>query len=74
MRPTRQTGDDHYSRRTPEKVKRGPGAPGAKLRTDDIDLICAFWRNGMRDKTEIGRRFGVSRITVWRHLRQAGLV
>ena len=31
MQPTRQRGDQHYSKRTPERVRRGPDAPGAKL-------------------------------------------
>lgn len=72
--PTHPSGADHWTRRTPEKIARGPDASGAKLRDDDIDLICAFWRNGMRNKSDIGRRFGVTRITVWRHLKARGLI
>lgn len=74
MQPTRQTGDDHYSRRTPEKIRRGPDAPGAKLRADDIEAMCAEWVRGSMDKAWLGRKYGVSRITVWRHLKARGLV
>lgn len=72
--PAHPSGDAHWTRRTPEKIKRGTAAQGAKLRDDDIDLICAFWCSGMRNKSAIARRFGVTRVTVWRHLRAHGLI
>lgn len=62
------SGAQHYSKRTPEKVKRGPDAPGAKLRAEDIAALCADYDNGA-NKSELARMYGVSRITVWRHIK-----
>lgn len=72
--PTHPSGENHWTRRMPERVVRGTAAAGAKLRDEDIDLICAFWRNGWHNKSAIGWHFGVSRITVWRHLKARGLI
>lgn len=66
MQPTRQKGDQHYSKRTPEKVKRGPDAPGAKLSADDRAAIRQMACVPGANHTRIGRMFGVSRQTVWR--------
>jgi predicted DNA-binding protein (UPF0251 family) len=67
--PTRQSGALHYSRRTPERVLRGPDAPGAKLSADDIDGMCALYQCGA-NQTWLARKYGVSRMTVWRHVRE----
>lgn len=71
---TRQSGDAHWTRRTPEKIKCGPDAAGAKLSEAQIDDLCDWWQTGMRNKSWLARKFGVTRITVWRHLRARGLI
>lgn len=71
--PTHPSGPDHWTRRTPEKIKRGPDASGAKLRDDDIDLICAFHLAGA-NHTALGRLMGVHRKTIFRHLRARGIL
>jgi DNA invertase Pin-like site-specific DNA recombinase len=68
MQPTRQSGDQHYSKRTPHKVKRGVDAPGAKLSEFEIAEIRAAFDSGAT-KTDLARAYGVSRITIWRHLK-----
>lgn len=72
--PTHPSGDAHWTRRTPERIPRGAAAPGAKLNEAQIDELCDLWRAGTHNKTWLGRRFGVTRITVWRHLRARGLI
>lgn len=72
--PTRQTGDQHWTRRTPEAVPRGPAAAGAKLSEAQIEALCGDWLAGQPKKAVLARRYGVSRVTVWRHLKERGLV
>ena len=64
-----QSGDRHYSKRTPEKVKRGTNAPGAKLRPADILRLYQYADGGWRPH-ELASHFRVSRQTIWRHLRR----
>lgn len=66
MQPTRQSGDQHYSRRTPEKVRRGPNAPGAKLSAAQIADMCAERAAGA-ESGALAAKYGISRYTVWRH-------
>lgn len=68
------SGSHHWTRRKPELIKRGPDAPGAKLSAAEIEALCAHYAVYRPRKTWLARRYGVSRITVWRHLRAAGLV
>jgi len=68
MQPTRQKGDQHYSHRNPELVRRGPDAPGAKLSQAQIAAICAAAAAGV-EKSAIAEMYGVSRITIWRHVK-----
>jgi hypothetical protein len=66
MQPTRQAGANHYSKRTPEKVRRGPDAPGAKLSETQIADMCAERAAGVA-QTILAEKYQVSRYTVWRH-------
>lgn len=65
MQPNRQSGDQHYSKRTPEKVRRGPDAPGAKLSQAQIAEMCAERAAGA-EPAVLAEKYGISRITVWR--------
>jgi DNA-binding CsgD family transcriptional regulator len=66
----RQSGPVHWMHRKPELIRRGPQANGAKLTEHDIAAICAL---ADFPTDEIARHFNVSRFTVWRHLKAAGL-
>lgn len=66
------SGDRHYSRRHPEWVRRGPDAPGAKLSTEQIAEIYALHDEGA-NMPELARAYGVSRITIWRHIKARGI-
>lgn len=68
MQPIRQSGDQHYSRRTPEKVRRGTESHAAKLSAAQITAIRAAFECGAT-KTALARQYGVSRITIWRHVK-----
>jgi predicted DNA-binding protein (UPF0251 family) len=59
-------GDQHYARRTPERVRRGSAANGAKLNDDERAAIRQMADVPGANQTRIGRVFGVSRQTVWR--------
>jgi hypothetical protein len=61
-----QRGDQHYSKRTPQKVRRGVDAPGAKLSAVDRATIRHMCDAPFANHTRIGRLFGVSRQTIWR--------
>ena len=67
-------GDRHWTRLTPERIRRGPAAPGAKLSQAQIDMLCsAHYDHGARP-ADLARLFAVSRITVWRHLRARAIL
>lgn len=68
--PTRQRGDQHWTRRAPERILRGPAAPGAKLSPDGIERTTREFENGA-NQTWLARKYGVSRYTVWRHVRKS---
>jgi transcriptional regulator of acetoin/glycerol metabolism len=72
--PTRQSGDDHWTRRTPDRVARGSSAPGAKLTPEQIAALCQEFAANHGAQTRMARKYGVSRVTVWRHLKAAGLI
>ncbi len=67
------SGPHHWTRRTPELIRRGVDAPGAKLSAAQIAAMCEHFRVYRPTKSWLARRYGVSRITVWRHLKVAGL-
>lgn len=54
--------------RQPERVQRGADASGAKLSTEEIAAMCAAHARGA-SKTWLAKKYGVSRITVWRHVK-----
>lgn len=64
----RPAGDCHWTRRKPELIKRGVESHAAKLTPDDITRLYQFADSGWLP-SEIASHFGVTRITVWRHLR-----
>lgn len=68
------SGDKHWTRRMPERVRRGATHPSAKLTPQQIEEVCALFAQFNVARTEIARHFGVSRITIWRHLKAAGLL
>lgn len=63
------SGEKHYSRQHPEWVLRGPDAPGAKLKPDEIAALREELEEPGANKTHLAKKYGVSRITVWRHAR-----
>lgn len=68
MKLNHPSGDQHWMRRMPERVLRGPAAPGAKLTSRQIARLHEL-RDANLNNSEIARILGVSRITVWRHLK-----
>lgn len=62
------SGDDHWTRRTPERVLRGTDSHAAKLTDYEICELCAAFDQGAK-KSELARQYEVSRITIWRHIK-----
>ncbi len=62
------SGDRHWTRRKPERIRRGADSHAAKLSAAQIEAARVLHDNGYT-KSEIARLLGVSRITIWRHLR-----
>lgn len=67
--PIRQSGDQHWTRREPDRILCGTRAPGAKLSTFEIEELCSAYDLGTMNKSELARFYGVARITIWRHLK-----
>jgi predicted DNA-binding protein (UPF0251 family) len=63
-----QRGRFHWMHRKPDLIRRGAQANGAKLSAADDETIRILtakgWTNG-----QIADHLGVSRVTIWRHLR-----
>lgn len=57
-------------RRMPERIVRGPDAPGAKLSAEDIEALHADLKMPGANKTHLAAKYGVSRYTIWRHSRE----
>lgn len=64
------SGDRHWTRREPERVLRGPAAPGAKLSAATIERMIQESKGGA-SQTWLARKYNVARITVWRHVRKS---
>ncbi len=64
-------GDRHWTRRTPERIKRGTDSHAAKLSAAAIDRMRQEFEGGA-SQTWLARKYGVSRYTIWRHLRKSG--
>ena len=58
----------------PHRVRRGTQGNGAKLTEDQIEEICALFSQAGSGRTWLARSFGVSRVTIWRHLKARGLI
>lgn len=67
--PTHPSGDNHWTRRRPELLKRGTASPFAKLNARDIENLCAWHKTGNYSQNWLARHFRVTRTTVWRHLK-----
>lgn len=65
-------GAHHWTCRKPELIRRGTESHAAKLRLEDIALLYQFADMGWLP-SEIASHFGVTRITVWRHLKARSL-
>lgn len=68
------SGSTHWTRRKPDLIKRGTESHAAKLSAEQIEEICMRFRDGCHNRSWLARKYGVSRITVWRHLKAAKLV
>lgn len=66
------SGIRHWTRRKPERIKRGIDSHAAKLQPDDITLLYRFADAGWLP-SQIASHFGVTRVTVWRHLKSRSL-
>lgn len=69
----RQTGDQHWTRRQPDRVRRGTQGNSAKLTDEQVAALCAYYRGGAQ-QTWLAQKFGISRVTVWRYLKAAGVL
>lgn len=74
MTPSHPSGDRHWTKRDPDRVLRGTKAPGAKLNAHEIAEMCAAFDAGDTNRSRLARIYGVSRITIWRHLKARGLL
>lgn len=63
------SGAAHWTKRTPDRIRRGTQAPGAKLTPAQILLLYAAIDGGA-NQSFLARTLGVSRMTVWRHLKE----
>lgn len=70
----RQKGDFHWSRRQPDRVRRGTDSHASVLSPRDIDAICEDWTRNHPRKTWLARKHGVNRVTIYRHLKARGLI
>lgn len=62
------SGDSHWTRREPNRILRGVDAPGAKLSQAQITELCERHSSG-ETMPSLAREYGVSRITIWRHIK-----
>ena len=67
----RQSGDQHWTRQRPERVRRGAAAAGAKLTDAQIEEIIYLHTQCGSPQTWLAQHYGVSRMTVWRHIRDS---
>jgi len=68
MRLPHPRGDRHWTKRTPERIRRGVESHAAKLSGADIARLYQYADGGWRP-CELASHFQVSRVTIWRHLR-----
>lgn len=65
----RQSGDSHWTRQYPERVRRGAAGNGARLTDEQIEEIIYLHTQCGSPQTWLAQRYGVSRVTVWRHIK-----
>jgi hypothetical protein len=65
----RQSGDMHWTRRCPERVRRGTAGNSAKLSDADVAELRRLAREFGSSRAWLASYFGVSRVTIWRYLR-----
>ena len=70
----RKHGNDHWTRRHPERVARGATHPSAKLTSAQIAEMCDRYRRYHPHQAGMARHYSVSRMTIWRKLKAAGLI
>jgi transcriptional regulator of acetoin/glycerol metabolism len=68
------SGDLHWTRQRPDLIKRGADSHAAKLSSADVEALCEHFKAYRPTQSWLARKFGVTRVTVWRHLKTAGLV
>lgn len=71
--PTHPSGDNHWTRRMPERIVRGTASPFAKLSQAQIEELRERWLEYRPTKARLARRYGVTYKTIHRHLRALGL-
>lgn len=59
----------HWTKLRPDRIRRGTAASGAKLSSDQIEEIVYLHTQCGSPQTWLARQYGVSRITVWRHIK-----
>jgi len=62
----RQSGDDHFSRRCPEKVLRGERNGASKLTDASVAEIRHRYEEGNISQSALASEFSVSQRTIWR--------
>lgn len=70
----RQSGDMHWTRQHPERVARGTGHPSSRTTEEKRAEICRYYALHRPRQTWLARKFGIGRTTLWRYLKEAGLV
>lgn len=71
------SGDNHYTKKHPEKVRRGSNSNLAKLTEEQIKKIRALWNRKEKTQKEISILFNIHKTTVsyivnnkvWQHIR-----
>jgi hypothetical protein len=67
MRNAHPAGDDHWTRRTPDRVRRGPDSHAAILtHADRADIRAVVAARPDVNRSWLARKYGVSRVTIWR--------
>jgi hypothetical protein len=64
-----ERGDDHWMRRTPERIPRGACASQAKLTTEQARALRAAYAAGAESQRALAARFGISQRQVGRIVR-----
>ncbi|MCA1668904.1 MAG: HNH endonuclease [Thermomicrobia bacterium] len=60
-----QTGDNHYLRKDPSRIRRGEQSTTPKLTEAEVIEIRRRYAAGGVNQTELGREFGVTSMNIW---------